>query len=50
MLQSIEGYYITVTTPSFMALSFTYPGSGGPLPPGRTVFEYRALVLRASRY
>jgi len=49
MLQSIEGYYITVTTPSFMALSFTYPGSGGPLPPGRTVFASIALSSCAPR-
>ena len=43
MLQSIEGYDITVTTPSGMALSFTYPGFDGPLPPGRTVFASIAL-------
>ena len=49
MLQSIEGYYIAVTTsrvaittPAYKTISFTYP-DGGPLPPGRTVFASIAL-------
>ena len=50
MLQSIEGYYIAVTTsrvaatyPAYKTISFTYPGFDGPLPPGRTVFASIAL-------
>lgn len=55
MLQSIEGYYIAVTTsrvaittPAYKTISFTYP-DGGPLPPGRTVFASIALSSCAPR-
>ena len=55
MLQSIEGYYIAVTTsrvaittPAYKTISCTYP-DGGPLPPGRTVFASIALSSCAPR-